>query len=139
MGELALHFTNHPILAGGLVALIVAVVLFEIRTRSHGQVQVAPADAVRLMNGGAAVIDVRSAEAFGAGHIVNARHVELDKIAADNAALKKFRNKPVIAVCENGLTSNRAAAKLREAGIEKAYSLKGGLNGWRAENLPLVK
>ena len=28
---------------------------------------------------------------------------------------------------------------LRKAGYPTVFSLKGGLSGWRAENLPLVK
>src|SRR5690606_21168979 len=105
----------------------------------HGQVQVGPADAVRLMNGGAAVIDVRSSEDFQKGHVVNARNVELGQINADHPVLKKLKNKVLITVCDNGIVSNRAAALLRKAGFEKVFSLKGGLNGWRADNLPLVK
>lgn len=139
MGELAQHVVNHPYLAAGFVALLVAVVVFEVRQRAQGQTQVGPADAVRLINGGAVVIDVRGAEDFRKGHIVNARNVEIGQISADNATLKKQKNKVLITVCDNGIVSNRAAALLRKAGFEKVFSLKGGLNAWRTENLPLVK
>lgn len=138
MGELAQHIVNHPLLSAGFVVLLAAVVFFEIRQRTQGALQVGPADAVRLINGGAVVIDVRSAEAYRSGHIVNSRNVEIGQIA-ENAALKKQKNKVLITVCDNGIVSNRAAALLRKAGFEKVFSLKGGLNGWRAENLPLVK
>lgn len=139
MGQLAEHVVNHPFLAAGFVALLAAVVFFEIRQRAQGQTQVGPADAVRLMNTGAVVIDVRSAEDFRKGHIVNARNVEIGQIGADNPALKRQKNKVLITVCDNGIVSNRAAAELRKAGFEKVFSLKGGLNAWRTENLPLVK
>jgi len=139
MGELAQHVVNHPYLAAGFVALLVAVVVFEVRQRAQGQTQVGPADAVRLINGGAVVIDVRGAEDFRKGHIVNARNVEIGQISADNATLKKQKSKVLITVCDNGIVSNRAAALLRKAGFEKVFSLKGGLNAWRTENLPLVK
>jgi rhodanese-related sulfurtransferase len=139
MGQLAEHVVNHPFLAAGFIALLVAVVVFEARTRTHGQTQIAPADAVRLINGGAVIIDVRSADSFRDGHIVNARNVELGQLSPEHAVLKKQKSKVLITVCDNGLNSNRAAALLRKAGFEKVFSLKGGLNGWRAENLPLVK
>ena len=42
-------------------------------------------------------------------------------------------------VCENGIDSAKAAGVLREAGYENVFSLKAGLAGWRADNLPLVK
>src|SRR5690606_2688609 len=139
MGELAQHVAYHPYLAAGFVALRVAGVVFEVRQRAQGQTQVGPADAVRLINGGAVVIDVRGAEDFRKGHIVNARNVEIGQISADNATLKKQKSKVLITVCDNGIVSNRAAALLRKAGFEKVFSLKGGLNAWRTENLPLVK
>src|SRR5690606_4711922 len=139
MGELAEHIVNHPFLAAGFIALLAAVVVFEIRQRSLGATQVGPAEAVRLMNAGAVVIDVRSAEAFRAGHITNARNVEIGQIGADNPVLKRQKNTVLITVCDNGIVSNRAAAQLRKAGFEKVFSLKGGLNAWRTENLPLVK
>jgi len=139
MGELAEHFVNHPFLATGFVVLLVAVVFFEIRQRTLAQMQVGPAQAVRLMNAGAVVIDVRSADDFKKGHIVNARNIELAQLNAENPLLKKQKNKVLITVCDNGIVSNRAAALLRKAGFEQVVSLKGGLNAWRAENLPLVK
>ena len=139
MGPLAEHVVNHPFLAAGFVALLVAVVVFEVRARAHGKVQLKPADAVRLINDGALVIDVRSPDRFRQGHIVSARNIELAQVGPDHPTLKKQKDKVLIAVCDNGLNSGRAAAQLRKAGFEKVFSLKGGLDGWRAENLPLVK
>lgn len=139
MGQLAEHAVNHPFLTAGLIALVVAVVVFEIRARAHGRVQIGATDAVRLINGGAVVVDVRNPDQFKQGHIVNSRNVELGQVGADHPVLKKQKNKVLIAVCDNGLNSGRAADLLRKAGFEKAFSLKGGLSAWRAENLPLVK
>ncbi|HEX7080963.1 MAG TPA: rhodanese-like domain-containing protein [Gammaproteobacteria bacterium] len=139
MGQLAEHVLNHPFLVGGLLVMFAAVVFVETRIRSQARFHVSAADAVRLMNGGAIVIDVRSPEEFQQGHIVNARNVELARLTSDPGSLKKQKNKVLITVCDNGINSNRAAGVLRKAGFEKVFSLKGGLNGWRAENLPLVK
>ena len=44
-----------------------------------------------------------------------------------------------LTVCTNGASSGKAATLLRKAGYPTVFSLKGGLSGWRAENLPLVK
>lgn len=139
MGELATHIANHPFLAAGLLAAVAAVVFVEVRLRSQGRTQVAPVDAVKMINDGALVVDVRSPEAFRNGHIVNARNVELDQVGPGHSMLKKHKNKVLITVCDNGLNSGKAASRLRQAGFEKVFSLKGGLDGWRAENLPVVK
>jgi rhodanese-related sulfurtransferase len=100
---------------------------------------VSAADAVRLINKGALVIDVRKPEDFSAGHIVNARNVPLERVQQDDDAINKQKNKILLAVCADGTSSGRAAGALRKAGYENAFSLKGGLAGWRADNLPLVK
>jgi rhodanese-related sulfurtransferase len=94
---------------------------------------------VRLINKGALVIDVRKPEEYESGHIVNARNVPLDRMQKGEDAVHKQKGKILLAVCADGSSSGRAAGHLRKAGYENAFSLKGGLAGWRADNLPLVK
>lgn len=129
---------NHVWLVSGLIASLLAVLFYEIRLRAQGATHVSPADAVRLINKGALVIDVRKPEEFEQGHIVNARNIPLERVEQGEEVAKK-RNKILLAVCADGSRSGRAANRLRKAGYENAFSLKGGLAGWRAENLPLVK
>src|SRR5690606_31129404 len=123
----------------GLFAALAAVLAFEIRLRRHGATHISAADAIRLINKGALVIDVRDAEAYSQGHIVNARNVPLDKIAQGEDAIGKQKNKVLIAVCDDGTAAGKAAALLRKAGYENTFSMKDGLRGWRTDNLPLVK
>jgi rhodanese-related sulfurtransferase len=139
MGQLAEFAGNHPFLVGGLVVSWLAVVFYEMRMRAQGARNVSTADAVRLINKGALVIDVRKPEAFQAGHIVNARNVEFAKLASGEDPIGKQKNKVLVTVCDNGLVAGKAAALLRKAGYEHVFSLKGGIAGWRADNLPLVK
>jgi rhodanese-related sulfurtransferase len=112
---------------------------YELRLRGAGGLNVSSADAVRLINKGALVIDVRTAEAFQAGHIVNARNVTLDRLQQGDDAIKKQKNKILLTVCDTGTISGRAAGLLRKAGYENVFNIKGGIAGWRADNLPLVK
>jgi rhodanese-related sulfurtransferase len=139
MAEL-IEFANlHPLLVGGLFASWIAVMVYEVRLRAGGVTHVTPADAVRLINKGALVIDVRKPEAYQAGHIVNARNVVLDRLKGEEDAIAKKKDKVLLAVCENGGLSGKAANLLRKAGYPNAFSLKGGILSWRADNLPLVK
>jgi rhodanese-related sulfurtransferase len=139
MDQLIEFANNHPLLVAGLIAAWSAVMFYELRMRNTGATHVSAADAVRLINKGALVIDVRKAEEFQAGHIVNARNVALDRIQQDEDAVNKQKGKVLLTVCSNGANSGRAAGLLRKAGYENAFSIRGGLGGWRAENLPLVK
>ena len=108
------------------------------RTRSGGQA-VGPMDAVRLMNQGALLVDVRSREEFEGGHVLDARHLPQEEVAGAAESLKKYRDKPVIVCCESGMRSGAAARVLKAQGFAKVVNLRGGLAAWRTENLPLVK
>jgi rhodanese-related sulfurtransferase len=139
MAQLVEFVSNHVWLVTGLVLAWSAVLFYELRLRTQGATHVSAADAVRLINKGALVIDVRKPEEYQAGHIVNARNVPVDRVQQGDDAIAKKKDKILLAVCADGATSGRAAGHLRKAGYENAFSLKGGLAGWRADNLPLVK
>ena len=133
------YATRHPFLLGGTVLLPLAVLAYEAsRARSGGQ-SVGPMDAVRLMNQGALLLDVRNQAEFDSGHILDARHVPQDQLASSTEALKKYREKVVIACCESGMRSGAAARVLRAQAFTKVVNLQGGLQAWRADNLPLVR
>ena len=139
MDRLLEYITRHPFLAGGTAALALAVLAYEAsRARSGGQ-SVGPMDAVRLLNQGALVLDVRSQAEFESGHILDAKHMPQDQLASSAEALKKYKDKVVIACCESGMRSGAAARVLQAQGYTKVVNLKGGLQAWRTENLPLVK
>jgi len=139
MGELVAFANSHPILASTVVAFLVAVLAYEVRLKSRGLVQVSTNMAVQLINRGAAIIDVRPAEAFQSGHIVNAKNVPLTEIATQPDAVKRKKDKVLLTVCDNGIVARRAADILRKAGYDSTFSLQGGLAAWRTDNLPLVK
>jgi rhodanese-related sulfurtransferase len=139
MGRLAEFASNHPFYVLSVAVALVAVVFYEIRLKHRGYTRISANDAVKLINRGAIVIDVRKPEEFQGGHILNAKNIELETLEADPSAVRKRKNKAVLTVCDNGMKSGRAASALRKSGVEHAYSMKSGLASWRAENLPLVK
>jgi rhodanese-related sulfurtransferase len=93
---------------------------------------------VQLINADAVVIDVRNSEAFARGHIVNAKNIPLDELDANAEKIQKFGQKPILTVCDAGMSSNRAVASLKKLGLESVYGLKGGITAWTQANLPLV-
>jgi len=139
MDRLLEYITRHPFLAGGTAALALAVLAYEASRARSGAQSVGPMDAVRLLNQGALLLDVRSQAEFDSGHILDAKHVPQDQLASSAEALKKYKDKVVIACCESGMRSGAAARVLQAQGFTKVVNLKGGLQAWRTENLPLVK
>jgi rhodanese-related sulfurtransferase len=139
MDRLLEYINRHPFLVSLVVALLLAVIAFELRTRRMGFAALPPQDAIRLMNQGAAVYDLREAEAFAAGHIGNAKHLAADQIDKAADALKKYREKFLVLYCEDGSASAALSRKLHAAGFTKTFNLRGGLATWRADGLPLVR
>ncbi len=139
MDRLLEYVARHPFLVGGTAVLAVAALVYEIsRARSGGQ-SVGPMDAVRLLNQGAVLVDVRSQAEFDGGHVIDAKHVPQEQLASSAETLKKYREKVVITCCESGMRSGAAARVLQAQGFTKVVNLRGGLQAWRADNLPLVK
>ena len=134
-----LEFTgNHVLLVTALLVSFFLLVFSELRRKASGLINVEAGDAVKLINNDAVVIDIRSADAFSRGHIVNAKNIPSDELDARLDQLQKHKNTPIIAVCDNGITSTRAVNTLRGAGFESVYGLKGGMNGWSQSGLPVV-
>jgi rhodanese-related sulfurtransferase len=92
-----------------------------------------------MMNQGALVLDIRSQDLFGGGHLTGARQMASDKILSAGESLKKYKEKPVLVYCADGSLCAAAVRQLTEQGFTKAFHLRGGLAAWRAENLPLVR
>jgi len=133
------YAASHPFLVGGtlLLALVAAAYEFS-RARSGGQA-VGPTDAVRLLNQGAIIVDVRTQAEYESGHIIDARHVPQEDLAQAGDSLKRYKDKVVITCCESGARAAAAARALGTQGFTKVVNLRGGLQAWRADNLPLVK
>ena len=129
---------NHTLLVFALVTSFLLLIFTELRRKATGMLAVAPTDAVKLINNDAVVLDTRSAESFSRGHIVGARNVPMDELDAHLEKLGKFRNKPVVAVCDAGVTSTKAVNTLRNSGFESVYNLKGGMTAWGQAGLPVV-
>ncbi len=136
MAQLLEFAGNHPFLVGSLVLLIVLVIAYEVRLKAAGP-ELGPADAVRLINRGATVLDIRPAAQFAEGHIVGARNLPLDRFGEQLESLAKKKDRPVLVCCEMGNSGVKAAAALRQAGFSQVLNMKGGLMAWRRENLPL--
>jgi len=129
---------NNTLLVLALMISFFLVVFTELRRKAGGLVNIAAGDAVKLINNDAIVIDLRGAEAFGLGHIVSAKNIPADELDGRLASLQQYKSQPLVAVCDAGMSSTKAVNKLRAAGFESVFGLKGGMNGWREAGMPVV-
>ena len=129
---------EHTLLVTFLLISFFVLVFSELRRKASGMVSVDPSAAVGLINNDGVVIDLRNAEAFARGHIVNAKNIPFDQFDANSDKLNRWKSKPILAVCEAGITSNKAVDALRRSGFESIYGLKGGMSAWGQAGLPVV-
>lgn len=129
---------NHWLVIATVVVLVL-VIVFELRARADSFAAVTPQDAIRLMNRGAVVIDLRPAEQYAAGHLAGARRMDGGQILQAGDTLKKYKQKPLIVYDESGSLGGSAARQLKQQGFLQAFNLRGGLAAWRSDNLPLEK
>lgn len=136
MSHLIQFITNHFILCGLLVGLLVLLIQHELQ---RGGQSLTPRElTARVNEGGAQVIDVRPKKEFDTGHIVDAINLPYEKIATSLGTLEKHRGKTLIVVDAMGQHAGSASLMLKNAGFEVAR-LSGGIVGWRGDNLPVVK
>jgi len=137
MGQLLEFSNNNPLLVSATVAMALAVLVYEIRLKARTLTELPSSQIVRLINQGATVVDIREAEPFAGGHIVDAVNLPAASPDSQGAARLK-KNRTIVLVCENGMKSRQAVETWRKAGFENVFSLGGGLAAWRQDNLPIV-
>ena len=121
------------------VAAVTAVLVYELRMRATQFAAVSSQEAIRLMNQGAVVLDLRDKAAHDAGRISGSRLLTADQLASAGESLKKLKNKTLVVYCDRGIRSAVAVRQLREQGFLQSFSLSGGVAGWQAESLPLQR
>ncbi len=139
MQRLLEYITLHPILTGLALAMAVAVLVWELRLKRSSYAAIVSQELIQLMNQGAPLYDLRTSEEFAAGHINGAKHLTGTQQASAAEHLKKFRDKLLLLVCEDGGRSSALTRTLHAAGFTKVFSLRGGLKTWRADGLPLKR
>ena len=141
MQEYLDFFANNTLLVVAWIGLVAAIVVTTVMAKLS-KVKVIPTQEVVLLinKQDAVVIDVRSADDFRKGHITGAVNVPASQIKAnDLSQIQKYQQKPVILVCETGMTTSGLGRILTKAQFTQVYALRGGMADWRAQNLPVAK
>lgn len=94
---------------------------------------VTPAEAQRLIAGGATLVDIRDADEHARAHVPGSTSVpvaQLDRLAA--------LGRPIIFHCRSGARTRAHVARLSAAAGPECYILDGGLDAWRRAGLPVT-
>ena len=99
-----------------------------------------PTQATLLINReDAQVIDVREPAEYAAGHLAESRNIPAGELLDRVSELEKFKDGPIILLCQSGVRSSGACPKLAKLGFAKVHSLSGGIESWVQAGLPIKK
>jgi len=83
--------------------------------------------AMKLLDDGAVLLDVREDDEWDAGHAPAALHIRLSEVPDRFSSLPSDR--PIVCVCRAGGRSARAAAFLAQQDFA-TFNIEGGMNAW---------
>jgi hydroxyacylglutathione hydrolase len=100
--------------------------------------QITAAEAKALWEkGDVAILDVRAADEYLAGHIPGALNLHAGRVMKNLGRIPTDR--PVVVHCLGGDRSSTAISALRAAGFTKLINLTGGIRAWQQEGFPIEK
>ena len=138
MEHLGQFILNHWQLWLALVILLILVFINEAREQRKKANDLSPQAVVDKINhDNATVIDLRDKEAFKKGHIIGAVNASLDSFEGNS--MNKYKDKPIVLVCDRGLQSSTTAAKIQAKGFTQVMTLNGGMANWQSAQFPVVK
>ncbi|MDZ4064895.1 MAG: rhodanese-like domain-containing protein [Coriobacteriia bacterium] len=112
-----------------VAAVLIAAIGFLVLKPAGGGVQNIDAkELATLVDEGVAVLDVRTAGEYAAGHVPGAVNIPIDQLAAGLGSLDN--SKPVAVYCATGARSSQAIGVLQTAGFGTVYHLAQGLVAW---------
>jgi rhodanese-related sulfurtransferase len=130
---------NHPLLAGGFVAVLGLLIYTEVMRKLQGLKELSPAQAVPWINDpDAVVVDVSPVAEFNKGHIVDARNIQASRLASPDAEIQKLTDRKLLVVCKSGQSAVPAAVSLMKLGARDVAVLKGGMTQWRSDQFPVT-
>jgi len=122
------------------VPLFFFLFLFAYSEMNKGGKKIEPNELTRLVNKeNAILIDLRKKEDYENGHIMTALNYPHQEFDNQMHELDKFKERPIILVCDMGRNSANIGEKLKKAEFEKIFRLNGGMMTWTQENLPVVQ
>ncbi len=98
---------------------------------------ISPIGAVTQMNNSdTVIIDVSEINEYEKGHIKESINAPFGKFDEHSKSLMKYKQSPVIVVCQTGMRSSPACKKFAQLGFEHIFNLTGGMQSWKENNLP---
>jgi len=110
-----------------LVTVVAVFVVFLVLKKLMMGKTISGAEARKMVEDGAVLVDVRSPGEFGSGHIKGAKNIPVGEIGARAGELPK--DKTIVVYCRSGARSGQARSALASKGFENVHNL-GPMSAW---------
>lgn len=97
--------------------------------------RITPAEAKKLADAGAVLVDIREANERARASIPGSAHLPLSRLGS--TALDANGADKVVFFCKSGMRTAGNAGALSRAANCKAYIMDGGIDSWRAAGFPV--
>ncbi|MGH6893484.1 MAG: MerC family mercury resistance protein [Dongiaceae bacterium] len=89
---------------------------------------------------GSIIVDVRGPDEFHGelGHLRGARNIPIDELQRRISELTEFKDCELTLVCRTQMRSAKAASVLKSAGFHDVRVLRGGMEQWNKNSLPVA-
>ena len=118
--------------------LLIVIFLLIYSSSTKGGKKISPQLLISLANNeNAFIVDLRNSELFNQGHITGSINIPFNNLS------KRFNeipedHKSIVLVCDMGNVSPNAGELLKKEGYKDLLILRGGVNEWKLQNLPLI-
>ncbi len=92
-----------------------------------------------ISEGKVVIVDVRSKEEFGDGHLKGALNIDILESDFEAKLGKLDKSKPVLVHCQAGGRSTRSLPVFEKLGFTQVFHLDGGYGGWVEAGKPVDK
>ena len=120
------------------IPLLTVIILLILSNAKKGGKKISCQTLISMSNQDKAlIIDIRDSESFKTGHITASKNIPSNELSRRINEITD-KDKFIILVCDMGSMSPNAGEALKKEGFENVCLLKGGINQWRIDNLPLI-
>jgi rhodanese-related sulfurtransferase len=139
MQDLTTFISNHMALTYSFAIILLLLFIIELLRAKQNKSRINTSKAIQLINREhAVIIDIRAQDNYRQGHIIDAISIPESDLIAQKKKLERYKQKPIIFICNNGTASQKVAALLLKEGYN-IYLLAGGMRAWREAGLPIIK
>ncbi|WP_159018282.1 rhodanese-like domain-containing protein [Algibacter sp. L3A6] len=120
-----------------LITIFFCAIMFNCKAQNDDIVtKVTPEELVVLLKEQKEIklIDVRTPEEYGAGHISRAENINFFSENFSESLAELDKEEPLVIYCKSGRRSGKSVATFKESGFTKIYELEGGVLNWKSKN-----